>query len=126
MDALPCARNKAISTTAGAARQHHALYAMRDTRRGRHKASSAHGCTAMCEAQGHQRNSMHGATTSCEELGEAGTRPSARRPAPLRVGRRNAAHLQRIGRRIAAHSPRDKVCDVELDAAATRGDAQGP
>ncbi|MCE2056171.1 hypothetical protein HAX54_044147 [Datura stramonium] len=54
---------------------------------------------------------------------KAGTMPGVRCPAPLRVGRRDTGHLQRVGRRIVAHSPRDKACNATPGHSIDKGDA---
>ncbi|MCE3052140.1 hypothetical protein HAX54_051662, partial [Datura stramonium] len=54
---------------------------------------------------------------------KADTRPGARRPAPLRLGRCDTGNLQRVGRRATAHSPSNKACDAVLGQNFDKGDA---
>ncbi|MCD9640708.1 hypothetical protein HAX54_026184 [Datura stramonium] len=83
----------------------------------------ARGTRPSAQQQAWRGSIMH--AMPCTTLSEGGTRPDARHLAPLRVGRHDVAHLERVGRRATAHSPSNKACDVALDVAATRGDAQG-
>ncbi|MCD7468932.1 hypothetical protein HAX54_007488, partial [Datura stramonium] len=73
-------------------------------------------------ATGRARQQQTGATRRAARS-KAGTMPGARRPAPLRVGRCDTGHLQRVGRRAAAHSPCDKACDAVLGHGIDKRDA---
>ncbi|MCD9638372.1 hypothetical protein HAX54_022311 [Datura stramonium] len=68
MDALPCARHKAISATVGVARQHHAHYAMREAQQRWHNARR--------EALSYPTRGMQGLIRLWMQRHARGTRPS--------------------------------------------------